>query len=833
MKRNKIGVIIATSKSRNEILFSRSLKSVLLQTQMPDCIIVVDDNNDESVSTGVKKGIDLLNCPIISYIKNSHTKNMSGTGAWNTGIEFLAKRIGGDEFVAFLDDDDSWDKDYIKNISQTISENPSTEAIFAFLKRSDCQDVSTFNKSELTVNNFLIGNPGVQGSNMCFKISSLLKINGFSECLASCADRDLMIRFLYEHGNKNVSIIEKKFVNYFAGNNTVTSCFENKKKGLDSFYQKHINLFDFQTLEKSLNRAVCLFKYPDSDRIKTLYRNNTKVLITGVCGFIGSHIARKFTKLGYNVIGIDNFSTGVFKNIADFVKCKNFKFIEISVNDEDALQKVFKNNLFDYVFHFAALPRIKFSIDYPDKSYNANVVATKIIGNIAAISKVKLFVFASSSSVYGQSLNQKMAESDTIHPISPYAVQKAEAERMLQDILSFSETKLLILRLFNVYGVSYQPINEYSTLIGRQINEIFTRHSVTINGDGMQSRDFTYINDMVEVAVNCIEVYYPIAKQEIINIGTGMNYSVRQVSDILQTHFKRTIKRRYNYNHYKEPFFTLADNTKAQKLLDWNPKTDLKDGIANMLCKTIENQEIVIGVAMHNNVQTIRRCLLSILGQKNLKRSLKIVLANDHSSDKWNDEISDLLKDTRITMLYLDNCDVVKTRNSINSFIKDNYPNSILIGRLDADDEYSGEFELSKIETIFDSENPDLILAGNYLRQNGVVIERKNLADKRLSDKNYVIERLKQMSEGKPEGELPSCNLFLSPQILMPYPDIASGEDHALLVHYLLNQDKYNIYIAEELLPVIYNLGGKTTENNKKSTKHIACRKQLYLKSLE
>ena len=800
---------------------------------MPDYIVVVDDNNDESVSAEIINGIELLNCPSIIYIQNNRTKNMSGTGAWNTGIDFLAKTIGGDGFAAFLDDDDSWDRDYIQNIRQTISENPNSDAIFPFLKRSDCQDVSVFDKSKLTIKDFLIGNPGVQGSNMCFKISNLLKINGFDECLASCTDRDLMIRFLQEYGNENVSIIEKQLVNHFAGNNTVTSCFEKKKKGLDCFYQKHINIFDFQTLEKSLNRAVKLFQYPESDRIKTLYRNNTKVLITGVCGFIGSHIARRFVRLGYDVVGIDNYATGVFKNIEDFVKSRNFKFFEISVNDKDALQILFEENRFDYVFHFAALPRIKFSIDYSDESYNANVTAAKTIGNVAANAKVKLFVFASSSSVYGQSLHRIMIETDNLNPMSPYAVQKAESERILQEIFSCSKTNLLILRLFNVFGFSFQPINGYSTLMGRQISEIFTYHSVTINGDGRQRRDFTCVDDVAEAAVNCVEVYQPATKQEIINIGTGKNYSVRQVFDILQSFFKRRIKRKYNHNHYEEPTFTLADNTKAQKLLGWYPKTDLKSNIADMLFKTVENQEIVIGIAMHDNAGTIRRCLLSVLGQSHLRRHLRIVLANDNSSDNWYDEISDLLNDTRIALLNLDNCNVVKTRNAINDFIKENYPNSVLIGRLDADDEYSGSFELSKIEAVFDSENPDLILAGNYLRQNGVVIERKNIADKRLSEKSYIMERLKQMSIGIPEGELPSCNLFLSPQVLLPYPDVASGEDHALLVHYLFNQDKYDIYLADALLPVIYDLGGKSTENNRKSINYIACREYLYQKSLE
>ena len=98
---------------------------------------------------------------------------------------------------------------------------------------------------------------------------------------------------------------------------------------------------------------------------------------------------------------------------------------------------------------------------------------------------------------------------------------------------------------------------------------------------------------------------------------------------------------------------------------------------------------------------------------------------------------------------------------------------------------------------------------------------------------DYLLFRLKQMAECLPEGELPSCNLFIKPDKILPYPSVESGEDHALFVHYLLNKDRYKIYFAENLLPVIYDLGGKATSNNKFSGNYIRCRKELYLNALE
>ena len=519
----KIGVIIATSMARTESLFCRALPSVLHQTRLPDTIVVVDDNNLEEISIEIKTTIEKYGNTLINYVKNKRTKNMSGTGAWNTGIMFLSEKLGNDSYITILDDDDSWDPEYLAILDQTISENKNAVAVFPFLKRSDCDEVSTFIKEDLTVKNFLIGDPGIQGSNMCFKTESLLGTGGFDENLASCTDRDLMVRFLQKYGNENITIIEKKLVNHFVGRNTVTADYEKKKAGLDTFYSKHIELFDPGTLEKSLQRAVSFFKYPDSERIKSMFREIT-------------------------------------------------------------------NNK---------------SIQY-----------------------------------------------------------------------------------------------------------------------------------------------------------------------------------------------------------------------------------IAVGIAMHNSEKTIRRCLLSVLGQRNLNRELIIVLANDASTDSWEKETRDLLQDKRIHILNLNNHDVVKTRNDINSFITQNFRDIALIGRLDADDEYADEFVLSEIEKILDSKNPDAILAGNYLRQNGNVIERRNVADKRLKNRDYVLKRLKQMSEGVPEGELPSCNLFVKPEFLLPYPDVESGEDHALLAHYLMNQEKYNIFFAENLLLTIYNLDGVTTQNKKKSKSYVNCRKELYKKSL-
>lgn len=830
-KMKKIGVIIATALNRTESLFSLALQSVLHQTNAPDCVVVVDDNADEATSLLIKNKIKALGDSRVKYLKNGKTKGMSGTGAWNTGIDYLTNTLGSDNYVAILDDDDSWDEDYIEQIRKHLTDNP--DAVFGYLKRADNNAVLRFTRGELTVRNFLIGDPGVQGSNMCFKLQCLNTIGGFDEHLASCTDRDLMIRFLQEYGNEKVTIIPKKLVNHYTGKNTVTSNFSAKKRGLDYFYRKHIRLFDFSSLNLSLHRAETLFRYPNSEWVMGLYRAAQTILITGCCGFIGSHIVRKCLSLGYKVLGVDDLSTGVMENIADVLTDSNFQFIKASVNDRDSIENIFNLYSPTYILHFAALPRIGFSFDNPTESYNTNVSGTEVIAQIAGKYQSKLLLFASSSSVYGNGNGEHNKETDSLHPMSPYARQKAQAEEVLKTTLCSSSCNVLILRLFNVYGFSRQRVNQYTPLLQKQIADIYAHNEITINGNGQQKRDFTYIDDVVDAIVKCIEFYQPKNNYEIINIGTGQNYSVNQISETLVHSFSHAVKTKYNDIHYSEPSYTCANNAKAYHLLGWKPSILPSEGIQRLKDQTISNQCIAIGVAMHNNAADIRRCLLSILNQEELKRQLKIVLANDNSTDNWKEKISDLLHDKRIIYLEFANSNVVKTRNAINRYILDNIHNCVLVGRLDADDEYSSVNALAQIENVLDCENPDIISAGNYLRENGQIISRTNPAVKDLHQISYVLSRLKQMAEGVKDAELPSCNIFIKPECIIPYPDIESGEDHALFAHYLMRQDKYNIFFAEELLPVIYNLGGQTTLNNKRLAIYLQSRITIYENALK
>jgi glycosyltransferase involved in cell wall biosynthesis len=255
----QIGVIIATAFQRTDLLFDRSLKSVLNQTQLPDFVVIVDDNQNENEFEFISQKIAELNSSNIFCIRNSKTKHNSGTGAWNTGIEFLRTKFNNLErsYIAILDDDDEWDKTYLEKCAKQIKSRgiENTKAVFADLVRlhKDFEIKSDLNKENSTIENFLIGNPGIQSSNMFFNLLSFLDTGGFDEELKSCTDRDLMIRFLQQNSVENVAIINKTIIYHYAqSDNTVTNNHSSKWAGLDSFYRKYLNLYTAETLGKSL-----------------------------------------------------------------------------------------------------------------------------------------------------------------------------------------------------------------------------------------------------------------------------------------------------------------------------------------------------------------------------------------------------------------------------------------------------------------------------------------------------------------------------------------------------------------------------------------------------
>ncbi len=237
--------------------------------------------------------------------------------------------------------------------------------------------------------------------------------------------------------------------------------------------------------------------------------------------------------------------------------------------------------------------------------------------------------------------------------------------------------------------------------------------------------------------------------------------------------------------------------------------------------------KIVIGMAVRNSQNTIRDSVLSILNQKNVSSEIILLIVNDNSNDGWKEQIKDYINDPRIIVKDVNYKKTYKVRNFILDFVQNNIPDVSYIGRLDSDDILVDEYVICEIEKILQSATADIILMGNRLKQNDVILDRINYVDKQLRNPEFLLYKLKQMKDGIPEGELPSCNTFVKPHLRLRYPEKVSAEDHWYTVE-LLKNDNLDILFAENVLYSIYSLDGKSTKQNRIANKHKLSREELY-----
>jgi GT2 family glycosyltransferase len=512
----KFSVIIATSQSRTDWLINRSLTSVYNQNGIDKSewsVFVIDDNENKSEFSEIKKRIELLRKELrldetdfpTTVLKNTRTRFMSGTGAWNTGI-FEAYRQFPQGFISILDDDDEYLPNHLTDCVTAINEN--AVAVFQRLIWQN-DDTSTMNvdltKDQLTTENFFIGNPGVQGSNMFFKTQSLVDIGGFDETLPNTTDRDLMIRFLWKNDINNIVVIETIGVTHYNHKREkVNNDILRKKQGLDLFYKKYKAHFSEEAYQKSLSRARAFFNY--------------------------------------------------------------------------------------------------------------------------------------------------------------------------------------------------------------------------------------------------------------------------------------------------------------------NP-----------------TEQIVICMPLKNAEKTVKNAVFSVLQQINTKREIVLLIGNDSSTDNSETILKEIASQSpNVVVLNVNFGNAYLNRNYLNEYARTNYPNCVLIGRLDADDLIYNEITISEVEKLFDENNFDVLMCGNKQVKNGVVLEWENKPSKKLLQDDFLLNQLYEMTKGNPKAELPSCNTFIKPTIKTEYPDKASAEDHWFTVLLLLQKQKLNILIEENLLYCFYSLDGFATNSNKKTNNYVKSRHELY-----
>ena len=292
-----------------------------------------------------------------------------------------------------------------------------------------------------------------------------------------------------------------------------------------------------------------------------------KYVVTGGAGFIGSNLVDELIKNGHDVHIVDNFSSGKKENCnskatvhcLDISKSKNLKKISEVLNGCDA------------VFHCAASARVQPSIADPINYEKNNTIGLINILKTAVDLNVRRFIYSASSSAYGSTDQLPSHENDLTNPISPYASQKYYGEitcRMFSEVYNIETVSL---RYFNVFGERQNLGGAYATVIGIFLDQLSKNIPLTVNGDGKQRRDFTYVGDVVNA--NILACNSPnVGKGEIINIGSGKNISIYTVAKMLSNsiEFKKALK---------EPFANLASIEKAKKLLDWEPQTSLESWI--------------------------------------------------------------------------------------------------------------------------------------------------------------------------------------------------------------------------------------------------------------
>ncbi len=301
-------------------------------------------------------------------------------------------------------------------------------------------------------------------------------------------------------------------------------------------------------------------------------RKNVRVIVTGGAGFIGSHLAEELLKRGYQVIILDDLSTGKRGNIEPILIQGDIQFIEGSVTDLPLLNKLFQN--VSYVFHLAAIPSVPRSIENPLASHDVNATGTLNVLLAAKDNKVKKVIYASSSSVYGDTPTLPKREDMPTNPQSPYAVTKLAGEYYCQIFYEVFALPTICLRYFNIYGPRQDPSSQYAAVIPRFVDRLFRGEPPIIFGDGEQTRDFTFVKDAAEANILATES----DATGVFNIGTGKRVSINELARLITRLIGKDIEPIYQESRPGDIRHSLADISKA-KQFGYNPKYNLEEGL--------------------------------------------------------------------------------------------------------------------------------------------------------------------------------------------------------------------------------------------------------------
>lgn len=295
-----------------------------------------------------------------------------------------------------------------------------------------------------------------------------------------------------------------------------------------------------------------------------------KVLVTGGAGFIGSHLVDLLIESGYEVLVVDNLSSGNCQNLN-----KNAKFYNMDINSSE-LEKVFEENKIDYVFHFAAQANVSFSTKYPTIDATENILGSINILNCCKKYGIKKFIPASTAAVYGIPTHLPLNEEHDTTCLSFYGISKLTMEKYTQ----LFGVDYVIFRFANVYGPRQSAHGE-AGVVAIFADKMKNNEDITIFGDGEQTRDFVYVED---IAKACLRAIQSEVKNEVINVSTCEAISINKLYEIMAEKFNYKKTPHYQEERFGDIKHSILDNAKCRDLLEFNPKTSVEEGLKELIC---------------------------------------------------------------------------------------------------------------------------------------------------------------------------------------------------------------------------------------------------------
>jgi UDP-glucose 4-epimerase len=297
-----------------------------------------------------------------------------------------------------------------------------------------------------------------------------------------------------------------------------------------------------------------------------------KSIVTGGCGFIGSHIVDKLLDEGHQVTVIDNLSKGRLENLSQHKNNTGLNIVKADINEYEKIKQYF--NGVDWVFHMAALADIVPSVQNPESYFHANVDGTFSVLQAAKESKVKRFLYTASSSCYGIPDLYPTNEDAEIRCMYPYALTKNVGEQLAMHWAKVYKLPIISLRLFNVYGTRSRTSGTYGAVFGVFLAQKLAGKPFTVVGDGTQTRDFTYVTDVADAFLTAAKSNI---SNEVFNVGSGNTYQINKLVELLGGEVEYIPKRP------GEPDCTYADISKIEKMLNWKVKVTFESGVAEII----------------------------------------------------------------------------------------------------------------------------------------------------------------------------------------------------------------------------------------------------------